>query len=421
MLFTNSHHKSWICSALTFCHLAWGATPASDFPLAEGVDRPDCVVFSSDLNLVVALRASGHVTVQDTATGKEIGRWTALGEPNAGLVLPDSVHRRLLFLPGDESVLVAQGSQLTVHQVRTGTLLKRVAVAPAPVAELALSGDGRVVAGLVRTTPPTTWVWRLEDGHLIHGADSHAGLLSQGSRRRRHAMSSLPKAMPTSGAMALNPEGSLLAIDRGYEEVDLWQLPACTSTHFLVGPSGLLSSSSILANEIAFLPDQRLAVVFAHESLVLFPPDSGPRVDLVRPSAGQPPHQFEMHALAVADDGKRLVAGGLLAGPRRAVFEPTMVYDVPLHAHLKVWDATTGRAVDEWSGSTNEVFGVVGLDRTGPRVGAVGGAAFGRIRTGTLQKHPRMPIASAAPPSYTAPPLRVRIWNMRAKAAQAER
>lgn len=421
MLSANSLHPCWLGLALTICHLVRGASPVSEFPLAEDAGRPVSVVFSGDLALVVALRLSGLVTVQETATGKEIGRWTVPGEPDTGLVLPGSAHRRILFLPGDASVLVAHGAQLTVHQVQTGALLRRVAVPSGPVAELALSGNGRVVAGLVRTEPPTTWLWRVEDGQLIHGADSHAGLLSEGSRRRRHAMPSLPRAMPASDAMALNQEGSSLAINRGYEEVDLWQLPECTSSNYLVGPSGLLPSSSIRANEIVFLPDERLAVVFAHESLVLFPPGPGARLDLVRPRPGQPPHQFEMHALAVANDGKRLVAGGLLAGPRRAVFEPTMVYDVPLHAHLKVWDATTGRTVGEWSGSTNEVFGVVGLDRAGQRVGAVGGAAFGRCRTGTLQKHPSLPVGSVAPPAYTVRPLRVLIWNIRAAAAQAER
>lgn len=381
--------------------------PETAFDLTTEGERPDTVVFSSDLACLATVRPSGKVEVLDLGSRQQIAGW-ALKADDGGTRSPiPLLQRRAVFLPGTKRLLVAQGTTLAVYNATNGTLLTQLESAPSSIRVVTVSADGRRAAAF---TGLTTVFWNLETGRCLTRLPTDGGLAFQTARRTMSRNGLKPTRIPASDALALSPDGREFAVDKAHGEVDLWDLHDGSWSGYLVGNPGLPSSTSARATDLAYLPDGRVAAIFMHTRLVLFRrPGDPPQCLLVQEEPGVP-QRLELHALAVSDDGRSVAAGGILAGARPGMDPGEIVHDSPRAAELRVWDVATLTELFRLPGRPGEVVGVVAFDAAGRKVAAVSGAGFARLFTGTLQKLPRPPGAVAAPPGS---PLRVAIWRIR--------
>jgi hypothetical protein len=219
-----------------------------------------------------------------------------------------------------------------------------------------------------------------------------------------------PKTIPASGAFALSANGQLFAVNKEWGEVDIWDLGKNSWVRVVQRSSGPKTSSSA-ATSLAFLPDGRLATVFDHRDVVLDAVIGSGTLRtnlLIQPGEVPGTQHLEVHSLAASAAGDRLAAAGI-----RVWMDPKGIgiqSFVPRAAELQVWDIATSTRTATLGGRTNEVFGAVGLDRTGRRVAGVSGVCFGLRMTGALQNSQQ--IAMRAQPASSGP-LRVFVWEIR--------
>ena len=125
--------------------------------------------------------------------------------------------------------------------------------------------------------------------------------------------------------------------------------------------------------------------------------------------AGHPikgPTAFEIRDLALSGDGRRLAVAGMRMKSRRGVMAPAgdMVYDVPLHGEVQIWDVASAKVLTTLRGRPTEMFVKVALNQTGDRVAAVhNGVSIQPNWTSAMQQsYARNPTE----------PLRVTVWDL---------
>jgi WD40 repeat protein len=375
------------------------------FDLPAGPERPDSVAFSSDLGCLATATRSGRVAVWDLSARRPVAGWDLESldpaEPNPVPIQ----QRRLVFVAGTRRLLVAHGRDLTLYAATNGTVVLRLEPADHPLTAVAVSADGRRAAGVAGRSMV---FWDLVSGRRLTGLPTRAGIGVPRPRRTPFGLGRQSAGIPASNCMALSADGREFAVDKAFEEIDLWNLDDGSWAGYRTGVSGGPVSSSHDANDLAYLPGGGLAAIFLEADLVLYPSAGDVVLTLLRQSRSEEPQRLELHCLGVSGDGRYLAAGGLLAGARRGMDPSITVHDVPRDAQLRLWNTQTRAEVGRLTGRAGEVFGVVALDADGRKLAAVSGIGFARRFTGTLQKHARPPGPAVAPPGS---PLRVTLWE----------
>ncbi len=385
------------------------SAPAVSFWLQGGTDRPDSVAFSLDLERLVAVRPSGKVEVWNVRTGKPEFTWETA--PVTNWYSWSRRAGRVAWLPGTSQVLIAAGADVAIHDVETGDPARSLAAPQGNVEVLAVSADGRRAAAFVRAADggPAMVVWELGTGAVMERMPRSEVFAL---RRHRSISGQKPRALPTSQVFALSSTGRDFAVGKDYGEVDLWSLESGGWEGFVVGPSGMASSSHC-ASSVLFMPDGRLVAQFNHLDLAIYQTNAGPRTDLLVQMRNPGSEVLEMHSMGISADGNRLAIGGIRAGSRRGVLDwSAIVHDVPLGGEVQVWDTATGKKLATFRSPAGEVFGVVALDRGGKRVAGVSGIQFASMLTGTLQQTPGRPLGPPVTPAVRQGPLKVSVWDI---------
>jgi len=399
-----------------------GGALRTSFELPGGADRADGIAFSADLNRMIAVHPSGRVVVWNLETdGPEIEWYTA---PRTNTSWWQQRLDRVVWLGTSSQVLVASGDAITIHDAATGRLLRTLDPAPCNVRSLSVSADGRRAAALAVTggLAPGLWFWDLTTGAILKQktpSEVPIGVRRDqmtllNSDRPPHRNQAVPagtlklipgvkvRSMPAAEPFALNSTGAEFAANKGWGEVDLWNIETGEWRGYGLAPSGSMTSSTF-ASGLCYLSDGRLAAVFSHRDLAIYPTNTGPSTVLMKQMFTRAPEILEMHDLCVSTDGRRLAVGGIRVGSRPGVLDKTaLVHDRPRNAEIQLWDVTTGKPLTRLKGPNGEVFGQVALGPDGRRLAGVSGFQFARTRTQVLQQS----VAG------TPGPLRVSVWEL---------
>jgi WD40 repeat protein len=258
-------------------------------PLGEPIARPflvSAVAFGKDSRTLVTASFEGTVEVRDLHTGKEktLRRGSKPGcaavilSPGGGCLATSGISERKIKLweaPWEKERLALDGGF-------NATLC------------LALSADGRLLAGGRPSPSQSVGVWDVASGKPLLNLDGYDGIRA----------AALPVTTPDGyvfvpswdgvRAVALSRDGSLLASAASDGLVRLWDLPSGQERISLRG-------GTVVARALAFAPDgKRLAAANADGSVHVWSLEA----DRVRVGRTSAPHLF-----GFAPDGKTLAFG----------------------------------------------------------------------------------------------------------------
>jgi hypothetical protein len=227
-------------------------------------------VFSGDLQWLAVGRQDGTVAVWNVAKGERAANWS--GGSN------------LAFLPRSTELLVASGTNITVRELLTGRIVRRLESPTNTIRSLTFSPAGTVAAGTIDTSTTTGMVtvyrsefifWNLANGQIDRqmptsrypweSVFSSGGRLGAGGWTPRM----LPISMGVGFCQAFSPEDGRFAVGLyRMPGVSLWNLAGSNYSHYLgtlLASPGDFSAGHV--EKLAFLDRQRLAVVYGRQQL----------------------------------------------------------------------------------------------------------------------------------------------------------
>jgi hypothetical protein len=228
-------------------------------------------VFSTDLQWLAIGQQDGTVTVWNVAKGERAGNWS--GGSN------------LAFLPRSTELLVASGTNITVRELLTGRIVRRLESPTNTIRSLTVSPAGNVAAGTIDTSTNTTRgtvyqsefiFWNLAGGQINRQIPTTPypweGVFRSVRWRLgpgRGTPRMLPISMKVGFCQAFSPEDGRFAAGQSRMPcVDLWNLAGSNYSHYLgtllASPDGFTGG---YVEKLAFLDRQRLAVVYGRQQL----------------------------------------------------------------------------------------------------------------------------------------------------------
>lgn len=215
------------------------------------------VAFSADLKWLAAGQADGNVAVWNLANGGQTASWPGNGS--------------IAFVSRTNELLVVEGTNLTVRELLTGQVLRRLESPTNTVNSLTISASGNVAATTVGARRQLVF-WNLDDGKIIQGLPTHHYPWEwEFAMRSTKIPDILPISMSAGLCRAVSPDGSRFAVGQSSAQVDVWTLAVNNYIHYLgtVSEPGMGMSTSERAEALAFLDNQRLAVVYNREQLAV--------------------------------------------------------------------------------------------------------------------------------------------------------
>ncbi len=371
------------------------------FDLTGARAVPFHVEFTSDLTGCAVVGTNGSVQSRNLQTGAILAEIAPAPQP------PDSDLEPVLFafIPTSGHVVVGGGTNLHVHDARTGAKLRTLEPAPSRIGSIQVSPDGHHVAARPgHATLAGLTFWNLTNGQTLRHlpTDRPPGAYNI---RMRHGTGlpqvPAPQWMEHNGRNAFAPTGHRFFSVLEGADVDAWDLDQakCLGT-WHPGPTRGRASA------IVALDDHRVAISINDHELRVIDPIANTKVLWI---AGHPipgPTALQIRDLALSGDGRRLAVAGMRMKSRPGVMAPAgdVVYDVPLHGEVQVWDVATAKVLTTLQGRPTEKFVKVAVDHTGSRVAAVhNGVSIKPNWTSAMQQS-----LSRTPTE----PLRVTVWEL---------
>jgi WD40 repeat protein len=350
----------------------WEVATGKPLPIPfQGPVEP--LAFAPNGRTLATVNKAGTVLLWDLEAGKEIRRVN--DRPRSG--------RRLAFSPCGKVLATASGESGPVRlwNVADGAELRHWDHAGG-VSALAFAPDGKTLAtgghardtrlwetatGKERFVRDGHWsgvdaVAFLPDGRTVVSAERRRGV-NLWRARTGESLGRLTSLPPGSRSVLLRPDGRVAVVNRGADELELWDVPGRKLVRRVMD-RGLSGSVSAVG------PGDLLAVAL--------PSQLG-----VWGSPGQPRWiaggEWEFHDVALSRDGKRLAAA---SSPyrRRGTRE--------VRSRVGVWDVATGKPLVSWELAPSKRLAVVVLSPDGSLLavgqGLPGRAAIHDAATGKL-------------------------------------
>jgi RNA polymerase sigma factor (sigma-70 family) len=204
------------------------------------------MTFSADGRRLASLHADKGIRVWEVATGQELARFTAPNTPGA-VFLELSHDGRVLAVSCYQNG--ATGSIILAWDVNTKQELTRIEAPSRFFTPIALSPDGRFVAGgggddprRAGVTDDRVMIWDIMTGHAVHVLAGHSA-----------------SADLSGAACAFSPDGRLLATGDGRGLLRIWEVASGQELHELKGHQSRVYSES-------FSPDGRLLVAASEDA-----------------------------------------------------------------------------------------------------------------------------------------------------------
>lgn len=226
-------------------------SPARSFVLERATGD---VAFSADLQWLAVGQTDGKVAVWDLAKGSNIGSWPGDGS---------------IAFVSRTNVLLAEGTNLTVRELLTGQVLRRLESPTNTVNSLTISASGNIAAATLSYHSQLVF-WNLADGKIIKELPTTSYPWELSDMRFGTMPLMLPISMSAGLCRAVSPDGSRFAVGQSSAQVDVWTLAGSNFIHYLgtvSGPGVYGMSTSGRAEVLAFLDNQRLAVGYNREQL----------------------------------------------------------------------------------------------------------------------------------------------------------
>lgn len=371
------------------------------FDLAGARSVPFNVQFTSDL------KGCAIAGTNETLQLREMQNGSILAEVPTTPEAPDAQPTPIVFafIPTSGQVVVGRAASLAVHDPRTGARLRPLEPAPHRIGSIQVSPDGlHAVANPVYLVPADLTFWNLTNGHALRHlpTDKPPG----GYNSRTMPGPSMP-AIPIPQWMG--PQGLNTFASTGHRffrvlegsSVDAWDLDQakCLGTWH---PGPMRGHASA----VVALDDHRVAVAVGDFELRVVDPIANTKVVWIAGNPIKVATAFHIRDLALSGDGRRLAVAGMRMKSRRGVMAPAgdMVYDVPLHGEVQLWDVASAKVLTTFRGRPTEMFVKVALNQTGDRIAAVhNGVSIRPNWTSAMQQaYSRNPTE----------PLRVTVWDL---------
>jgi len=374
---------------------------ARSFDLTGARSLPFNVQFNPDLSGCAVVGTNGTVQSRDTTTGAILAEIT----PTPAMLDGNPAPVVLAFIPGPSHIVIGSGTNLTVHDPRTGARIRSLEPAPSPITWIQVSPDGQRAVARPRELPNKGLTfWNLANGQTLKELPTDKPADANNIRMMPSASFPeipAPEWMESQGHNAFAPVGRRFFTFVESAGVDVWDLDKaqCLGTWF-PGPHRRTAPA------IAALDDHRLAVVAGRHDLWVINPIARTRTVWIAGSPNPGPTALEIRDLALSGDGRRLALAGMRMSPRAGMMAAAgdKVYDVPLHGEVQLWDVATAKVLTTLRGGPTEKFVKVALDHTGNRVVAVhNGVSIKPKWNGAMQQ------SAAFKPGE---PLRVTLWDL---------
>ncbi|PYI86963.1 MAG: hypothetical protein DME26_07800 [Verrucomicrobia bacterium] len=403
------HTLLWVTTGLQLTRAAEDK-PVVSFELAGGANKAEAVVFSRDLKWLATRWPSGKVQVWDVGKGESVAEWPTEGKEEDDPLLLLNRQAQIAFIPNSPQLLVAAATNLAIHEILTGKVVRIFEPSPRPITGIALSPSGdRVVGFLADPLPAQLLFWSLADAKQLSALPTKRAAWESpyAGRRRQPGGNIRPPASIVAGiTRAFSQDGRLFAVGLEYAQIDLWNLETGKWLDTLQDSGRYGLSSSGRVTSLGFLAAQRLAVVFNSLELSVLERNTNASATLLRYPQMSDSDSLEIRSLVVSGDGNRLAVAGMRMGRRQGFAQPagTFVFDVPMHGEVQVWDAVGMELVATLKGRPDEKFSRVALDDTGQRVATVTtGVEYHSSMTGAMQQSEELTVKRS---------LRVCVWNV---------
>jgi RNA polymerase sigma factor (sigma-70 family) len=291
----------------------------------DGYDPVTGMAYATDGKALAVSRSSGTAELWDPKSGKRLFRTGAAPAEQGGLMILvaglGAMGRQALTFSPDGKTLLASLGGATIHRLDTtsGTEMGGQAGGHrAPVSHLALSADGRSLMtyghgdplhwwDLARMAPlrqvslpgkPTSTAFSAAGQTFATAAGKAVTLHDADGKELRK----ITTAQPPVAALALSPDGALLATRSGFDPtIHLWDTktgePRATLGQAGDAPQGngivLAETAGVVPPDVVFSPDGRsLAGAGPKRQLCVWDVASGNLLWEVAPSAGQAIERF---------------------------------------------------------------------------------------------------------------------------------
>jgi len=244
--------------------------PVVSFELAGRGNRAEAVVFSRDLKWSATKWPSGKVQVWDVGKGESAAEWSTDGQEEGSPQRLLNRQAQIAFIPGTSQLLVAAATNLVMHELLTGKIVRRLESPPKKVIALTISPAGNRAVGWFENSHLLVF-WNLEDGQISRQMPTTRYPWESVYRTGRRPLT-LPISVAAGFCRTFSPDGERFAVGLESSQVDLWNLGGSNYNHYLdtlFGPGKYGLSTSGRAEALAFLDRQRLAVVYNREQLAV--------------------------------------------------------------------------------------------------------------------------------------------------------
>ena len=282
----------------------------------------------------VAVASNGGVQLREADTGTLVRSWVGTGRPH--------------FIPDGYLLMTSARGGIHVVPLRNGDREQNIGIGQ--YLELAVSGDGRVLAGRKLRQIE---LWHLSDRQLQRTIEVGEG---------------------GCWGLALSHDGSMIACIRG-RDVEVWRVADGTLLHHLTGytgpglklpvyeQGGRSERDAEVIRSIAFSPDGTLLAAGSGQAIQIDSVEQRTEDHVVRiwdvqrgtliHTLTQP--QLGVESVAVSADGRLIAAAG---GYRDMEPQAGGFLKMPQDAVIRVWDVASGRLLRELHGHKGLVTSV---------------------------------------------------------------
>lgn len=379
-------------------------------PVARSVDLtgagtiPFNVQFTQDLEICAVVGTNGTVESRETRTGAILHGFRPTPVQFEGQPAPIV----FAFNPGSDHLLVGHGTELTLHDPRTGAVVRHFQPPAHPISSLQISPDGHhALATLGQLQVKGLAFWNVTTGAMV--TNRPAEMPPGACNVRLQPSPTMPKApvpewIEAAGVNAFSPSGKRLFTVLQVTGVDLWDLDQgqCLGT-WSPGPFRAHPRAAVA------LDDHRVAVAVNDHELRVIDPIANTRTIWIAGNPVPGPTALEIRDIALSADGRRLALAGMRMHSRAGFMAAAgdRVFDVPGHGEVQIWDVTTARLLTTFKGRPHEKFVRVALNPSGSRAAAVHNGVFIKPSwTAAMQQ------SGAFRPTE---PLRVTLWDVPGK------